>query len=330
MNADGSPPSWPELMIWMCFGESEEAPFSGIVEVDDRYGDGDGDGDDGDGDQPTLPRTVRVHKRGALYRVETLDGDLLFIKGSDGYWRFTPGQRLPSMITDPDQGEGRGSYAYAIARPHPTRWQGDDFTTPTGPPRPTTYLGRDAWEIEIAPPPHKPAPITLTVDRATGMQLRWHSERFGSDVFRWTELDTDVSLDDALFTWEGAYIAAVVFAWDEMPDEMRESIERSEAEQAARWRGLGVPDLSISLDSAPVTFHVEDDGSFHVSYDFEAFLTVARRPHSTGPWDDDLDERGMTWTEGAWDWVAHFSHGGGPDQLAHIRRQLSEPRPEDD
>lgn len=189
-------PTWPELIIQMCFGETEEQPLTGIVEVDDRYAD---DEDNG------LPRTVRVHKSGARYRVETLDGDPLFIKGSDREWRFSPGADVPVMITqEDDEGYGFGSYGYAIERPNPTNWRGDDFTTPTGPPRRTTYLGRDAWEIELAPPPHKPAPILLTIDALTGMQMRWHSERFG-DVFRWTEISHGVVHADGVFDWTGDY-----------------------------------------------------------------------------------------------------------------------------
>jgi hypothetical protein len=30
-----TPPSWPELIILMCFGETEEMPFTGVVEVDE-------------------------------------------------------------------------------------------------------------------------------------------------------------------------------------------------------------------------------------------------------------------------------------------------------
>lgn len=313
-------PTWPELIILMCFGESEELPFSGIVEVDDRYADGE--------DEP-LPQTVRVHKSGARYRVETLEGELLFIKGSEREWRFSPGAEMPVMITqEDDEGFEFGSYAYAIVRPNPTNWRGDDFTTPTGPARHTTYLGRDAWEIELAPPPHKPAPILLTIDALTGMQMRWHSERFG-DVFRWTEIEHDVVHGDELFDWTGECARSWLFAEDDAPEELREMIEREQRERAERLAALRMPDLHVELTAGPDLHAVEDDGSAHLSYDIEGFIVVERRPHSDDPWDHgSFPGESAEWSDGDIDWYVRVLDGVGPEQLASIRSQLSEPPPE--
>jgi hypothetical protein len=307
-------PTWPELIILMCFGESEEQPFTGIVEVDDRYGD--------------LPQTVRVHKSGSRYRVETLDGQLLFINGADRQWRFSPDGDMPVMITqEDDEGFGYGSYGYAIERPNPTRWRGDDFTTPTGPARPTSYLGRDAWEIELAPPPHKPAPIILTMDAATGMRMRWHSGRFG-DVFRWTDIDHGVMHAEELFDWTGDYAWAATFD-DDTPDDLREVIERDRHERAEQLAALRMPDLQVELTAHPELGVVEDDGSAHLSYDLEGFIVVERRPHSDAPWDHGVfPGESIEWSEGDVDWYVRVLDGVGSDQLAVIRAQLAEPRPD--
>ena len=306
-------PSWPELIILMCFGESEEPPFTGVVEVDDRY----------DDEDEALPRTVRVHKSGARYRVETLDGELIYIQGTDRGWSFHPGSDTPGLITIDDEYTG-GSYDYAIARPNPTRWRGNDFTTPTGPAVATTYLGRAAWQLEIAPPPHKPVPITLVIDAATGMQLRWGSDEFG-DVFRWTDIDHDVELADGLFTWDGPFHFAYSDP-DELPDDIQEMVERGDAERREKAAALQLPDMSVRLSRSPEVFAVGDDGSFHALFDYSGYVVVERRPRSTDAWEDDDPREYETWTDGPWDWRMRLSDEIDPEQLDAIRAQLAEPR----
>lgn len=329
-------PTWPELIILMCFGETEETPFTGIVEVEDRYGFGAADGAAGDLDvddmEVDLPQTVRVHKSGHRYRVETLDGEVLYIKGADRAWRFTPGADAPGMV-DFVEGEEMefGSYGYAVERPDPTRWRGNNFTRPAGPMRPTTYLGRDAWEIEIAPPPHKPVPITLVIDATTGMQLRWGSDRFG-DVFRWIHVEHGVYLADDLFTWDGPAFLLYSDDYSGMSDDMREEFERADAERAAKAAALRLPDVRARVAGTMDVWGVEDDGSFHASIDFEAFVILDRRPHQDADWDDEHDDTdGRTrheWSDGTWDWRLTVPPGIDDAEAAEIRRQLSEPRPD--
>lgn len=79
------------------------------------------------------------------------------------------------------------------------RWEGDDFTLPTGPELATTLLGRAAWSVELAPPPHKPFPMQTVIDADTGLIMRAGSEAFGT-FHEWTDLDTDADLPAALFT----------------------------------------------------------------------------------------------------------------------------------
>jgi len=306
-------PSWPELILLMCFGESEERPFTGVVEVDDRY-------EDEDTGEGAPRRLLRVHKSGPRYRVETLDGELVHIQGADRGWTFHPGSDTPGLIKIDDEYTGH-SYDYAIARPNPTRWRGNDFTTPTGPAVSTTYLGRAAWQVEIAPPPHKPVSITLVIDAATGMQLRWGSDEFG-DVFRWTDIDHGVELADDLFTWDGPFHFAYSDP-DDLPDDIQEMVERGDAERREKVAALQLPDISVRLSASPEVFNVGDDGSFHAMFDLSGYLVVERRPHSTGAWEDD-DPRGYEmWTDGPWDWRMRLSDEIDPEQLDAIRGQLA-------
>jgi hypothetical protein len=235
------------------------------------------------------------------------------------------------MITqEDDEGFEFGSYGYAIERPRPTHWRGDDFTTPTGPARRTTYLGRDAWEVELAPPPHKPAPSILTVDAATGMPMRWHNERFG-DTFRWTEIERGVTHADDFFEWAGDYAwAAAFFDGDDAPGELREMIEREQRERAEQLAALRIPDLRIELTARP-HLHVVEDGSAHLSYQFDGLVIVERRPHSDDPWDHEpYPGESIEWSDGDIDWYVRTADGVGPEQLTTIRAQLAEPRPDRD
>jgi hypothetical protein len=325
-------PSWPELIILMCFGETEEMPFTGVVEVDEALV-GDGGDDWEDEHAALLPTTVRVHKDGSRYRVEDLDGTVLYIRGADRSWQFRPGADMPAMVDYADDEEvGHGSYAHAVERPNPTRWRGNDFTTPTGPVTATTWLGRDAWEVEIAPPPHKSGNVSMVVDAVTGMQLSWRHEEHG-DVFRWTHIEHGVDLDDSMFTWDGPFMFAHGGAGEDLPDDVLESIDRSEVEKAGRLADLGVSALAVTLSSPPEAWTVGDDGSFHAGYDFDAYVGVCRRPRSGDTWDlDGDDDTWVRWTDGDWDWAARVSCRGDSttdDQvLEQIRQQLAEARPD--
>ncbi|MCU1678809.1 MAG: hypothetical protein JWM93_3567 [Frankiales bacterium] len=198
-------PSWPELIMLMYFGESEEHPFVGVLEVDRWYR------------EPVvgepLPDTVRVYTKGARYRVETLDGHVLFIRGTDRTWRFFPGSTSPvlrllgeredGVLRELGERPGFGSYQHAIERPPLTSWHVDESAERVAP-LGATYLGRDAWEVELPPRPNRASGAQLTIDATTGQQLRCGSDH--RDDFRWTELREAPELDDALFTWEGPVV----------------------------------------------------------------------------------------------------------------------------
>jgi hypothetical protein len=94
-------------------------------------------------------------------------------------------------------------HEFGTGRPEDERWEGDDFTTQTGPPRNVTFLGRPAWEVELAAPAHKPFPMQIIIDAETGLLLREANKALGS-FHEWIELDTHADLPDDLFTWNAA------------------------------------------------------------------------------------------------------------------------------
>ncbi|MCW2496305.1 hypothetical protein [Jatrophihabitans sp.] len=153
--------------------------------------------------------TYKVQRRGDLARCTSLDGSVHFIAGRETVWR----RREDGTQWMAERPRSRGAYApddyeFGVTRDDAERWEGDDFTTPTGPARDTTFLGRAAWEIELAPPPHKPEPMQITVDRSTGLILRQANAAFGT-FHEWIGLDSDPDLPDELFTLRPADRVAV-------------------------------------------------------------------------------------------------------------------------
>ncbi len=109
-------------------------------------------------------------KRGALVRRERLDGQPIAIFGQDTKWIWLDGDETFRLLSAALAIWGWDDQLLVQRRPL-KRWEGDDFTHPTGPARLTTMLGRAAWTVELAPPSHKPFPLTLVVDAATGIVL---------------------------------------------------------------------------------------------------------------------------------------------------------------
>lgn len=183
-------PSWfEELVELMVEGTGAEDRVMGVVRAHVEDDDG-------------IDFRYRVFRRGGLYRCESLDGGVQAIGGRDTTWKATEDGSIVSTprersVAPPDD------YEFGTARPSQARWEGDDFTVPTGPPTTVHFLGREALEVELAPPPHKPFPIQLIIDAGTGLLLRQANEASG--VFHeWVTLDTAADLPDALFEFTSA------------------------------------------------------------------------------------------------------------------------------
>ncbi|MGW6694417.1 hypothetical protein ACWF62_11635 [Rhodococcus sp. NPDC054953] len=120
---------------------------------------------------------VRLWRDGPRTRIDTRTGEPLFICDGDTAWRFEHDE--PPLRADARRvhylGPGR---ELAVTRPA-TDWLGNDFTRPTGPVVDTEFLGRRCWEVELAPPPRKPAPIRLIVDAETGAVLQQRNDAAG-------------------------------------------------------------------------------------------------------------------------------------------------------
>src|SRR3954471_4854532 len=133
----------------------------------------------GQGRYQTRDGRVRIYKRGNLVRREHLDGRLLAIEGVEYLWVWKGDEEVPTAFPR-DSAFWGWPDSPLTQRRGMDEWRDDDFTRPTGPPTETRFLGRDAWQVELGPPSHKPFPLTLIIDAATGLVLHQRNNGFRS------------------------------------------------------------------------------------------------------------------------------------------------------
>ena len=178
---------WPVVLQAILDGQAEEPKMVGTLVVNRP-------------DHP-WPSEVRVSKSQEKYRVESMAGELLTVHTPDRTVVFRPGQELPDQFDHGPWG-AVGTHSGAIERRDPFDWTLDDFTVPTKPPIQIQFLGLPAWEIELAPPRRKPAPLVMIVDATHGMTYAQRSLRYG-DFFTWTNIHAVEELSEELFEYSG-------------------------------------------------------------------------------------------------------------------------------
>lgn len=200
------------------------------------------------------------------------------------------------------------------------RWEGTDFTRPTGPVTSTEFLGRLAYAVELAPPSHKPAPLHLVVDAATGIVLRSTNGHFGF-VEEWTRVEIGVELADDLFVWDGPATPAPIRA---------ERDAEHEADMAGRRGWLdarGLAELAIPAEPELVLNAWDDaSGAFFVSLEFGSSGALVRRPQSTEPWpqvDTMRYAHSYRWRDRQWDWCLAGDFAVSDEQLALLKVRLA-------
>jgi hypothetical protein len=293
--------SWPELIMLMVFGTGAEDTFVAEVRArDEREADEYG---------------YRVFRRGTLTRREGLDGQVHFIDGLDRQWiRYTGDEEFTVLP------RGRNVRAAPIggldvggSRPSLSRWDGNDFTRPTGPAEPIEFLERPAWSVELAPPAHKPHPIQLVVDAETGLVLRQANAGFGTYT-EFVSLQLGAQLPDGLFVWDGPA---------HPPKDREAEHERDMAHRRAWLAEHGIAELPMTF-VPDLTPHIWDDtsGAFEASFSTDVHGSLARRPRSDEPWPEAENQNWphtFHWSDGRWDWFVGCTIELGNDQLAALR-----------
>lgn len=264
------------------------------------------------GQQHRLIRTqIRVQKKGQMIRCERADGTPMLIRGPDFVWTWDEGG-VP--IKWPGTRNLFHGPAYALThRRELDEWSGNDFTTPTGPVVATRFLDRGAWQVELAPPSHKPFPLSLIVDADTGLVLSQRNEGFGS-VTEWQQLEVGADLSDDLFDWQGE---------SRPPPDRTADHERDMAVRREWLSGQGIHALTLSLPAELMPHEWSEDGSFLASVEVGLHATLLRRPQSREPWQTRLGwQRRYEWRSGNWDWLLATDVDISENLLEQLKAQL--------
>lgn len=304
---DDRVPTWPELIALMCFGEVEEEPFVGVLEIDRNY----------DGDRAGK---LRVFKRQQYVRVEQMDGTPVVIRRPECSWNFGTSSAPPLFIDHENESVAFANspgFDFLIGRPNVERWEGDDFSKPTAPAVRTTWLGREAWQIELAPPSHKPSPLVMTIDARTGMTLREQSVKFGL-LGQYVELEVPADLDDALFTWDGPF-RTTGQSLEENDEEFRLDME-----QRRDWLTDNfVPSIRFTAEAGIHLHEWHDDGTFQASFSTHGSGYIVRRLHSDEPWHIDANyPQSRRWSDATWDWCLGADEDMSPEEFEQVRAEI--------
>jgi hypothetical protein len=259
---------------------------------------------------------TRVWRSGRRVRLEHPSGRPSLIVGEEHCWRF-PGDD-PVPVESPTRAviyQGNGTDL--LHRRDAGEFTGNDFTRPTGPVGETTFLGRPAYTVELAPPAHKPYPIQLVVDAETGLVLQQRSDGFGS-VDEWTEFVVGEEPEDHLFQWDGP----VRLEADERAG--REQQRQADLAERADWFQANIAPLPLRVElDVSVHVHVhEPDGSFQASIGESGLGSLARRPSSEGDWPLGWSDVQHRWSADGWDWALSIHDDqlteAGLDKLKHL------------
>jgi hypothetical protein len=311
--------AWHELVGLMAVGDGRDHSMVGVVRTRDVIEVGDDvEGPEvetlaGLGRVRVVERRQRVWKRGHLMRLEKIDGQPRMIVGAETRWVWLDGEPVPTAFPTRTGHFGTGLGPLLERRGH-DQWEGEDFTHPTGDPVAAEFLGRQVWQVELAPPAHKPLPLTLIIDARTGLVLSEANEGFTS-VDEWVELSLDADLPEELFEWTGEVL-------------QRPSREAEHArEMATRKAWLDDRAISDLPLAAPVELSLHEfaeDGSFHASIEARLQGSLVRRPHASDVWNEPFGwDHIVNWTDEHWDWRLGTDVALDEAILAAVKARLS-------
>lgn len=287
-------PTWLEILVRIIAGEEAEQPTEGLVAVrlDQR--------------SEELSR-FRVWKHGPRWRVEHLSGQLRSIQGDRYTYTFEDedGEFEQPRRTERARGDHpHDEVSLVLRRREPWDWRpdGSDYDRPAARPERTTFLGRDAWEVRLAPPRHKNGELVEVVDALDGRLLAQNNTVHG-DFARWEELRVVESLPDDLFVWDGPFSAVHAFGEDDVPDELREEVKVQRRAEEALVASLGLGDLWVE-GSGDTFGHVDDDGGRAlVHWSASAGFHLLRHPLGSPVDEEDEGVEQTVWTDDRWRWT---------------------------
>ncbi|WP_207390436.1 hypothetical protein [Rhodococcus sp. ABRD24] len=265
---------------------------------------------------------VRIWRERSKVRVETLDGQPLFITDGITAWRFEQPDG-PPLHSSAGRVRYLGTGGELLINRPAHDWLGDDYTRPAGPIETVTFLGRDCWAVDLVPPPRKTGLLRMVIDRESGAVLSEGNDTAETRV-AYIELSVGDPVDPELFTWTGP-----TRDFDEEGRE-RAAVHRAERNEKREWFRTNVSDhlpnvrLAIPLRVEEVHTLDEETGAFQAS--IAAGFTsgmLARRPRSTEPWNLRWHNTAHRWSTDDHDWavMVHQAELDG-DALAALQDAL--------
>jgi hypothetical protein len=242
-----------------------------------------------------------VWRHGHRLRLEEPEGQVNLIVGDDHIWQYDAQRRLHVQMS-------RRTVHYAVSgtqlleRRPLSEYAGNDFTQPAGEVTTSTFLGRPAWTVELAPPAHKPHPVQLVVDAQTGIVLQQRNDGPGT-TDEWVEFVVDQGVDPSLFTWAGPVVTAGEL------QAVQQAGQAADLERRSEWFRSTVTSAPLRLEfDVPPLVHVHaEDGSFEASLGLDAgFGSLARRPRSDEPCELHGHSFDHRWSTPRWDWALSF------------------------
>lgn len=263
--------------------------------------------------------SILVWRAGERLRICDPDGRLKLIVNPASSWDFTGDAEVP-VRSSPHAVRYLFGGTELLVRRDASDFAGDDFTHPTGPVQPATFLGRPAWTVELAPPPHKPYPLQWVVDAETGLILQQRNDGFGLRE-EWTEFVVGEPLSPDLFEWSGPSHSAADLRAAQLAEHEADGRRRSE------WFAEQVAPLPLRLElQCGVRVHEYDPatGAFQASLGGGHLGMLARRPaDARGDWSLGWDQPGQRWRDERWEWAVRlYEDDLSPDGLAELKRQL--------
>ncbi len=191
MTSGDSTPTWPEML-----GRAAAVAFdtaSGTID----WRDSDEDGDQAEGQIDfwfRQPDDYRVDDERGMWLIST--EDLLLIRDETGaVQRLRPDSAQVGMPVHPRELIDGQYVVSSLTERH-------DFSRPRGPATEAVIGGRLGWRFVLDPPPHKPAPLEVVIDDATGVVLEQRSRAFNS-WWTLTEFTPDAAVADSMFAFAG-------------------------------------------------------------------------------------------------------------------------------
>lgn len=250
---------------------------------------------------------------GRRSRIESLDGQVLFVSDGTVAWDFTSDPQQP-RCTELRRVHCPGAGRHLVLTPPVTHWVGHHHARPTGPVTDLTFLGRNCWSVDLAPRERRElteSSLRLIVDADTGAVLAQHSGD-GVDGAAYTDLTVGECLDPSLFSWDGPVVT----------DEQSRARAGHGGPSATRWEEAmqwfrdtvtAEPiEVPVLMDLTPRLVDRTDPHSdaftAPLGTDQRAGFLI-RRPRSNTPWAVKTHGFQIAWSTRDFDWACHLSRG---------------------